>query len=407
VKCKKILVYLLVILAVFNTCACSKKPPEKEKQLNLYLDVKDKHSVNIIKYVVDEFKKDNPKVKVSLSNALGGGKVFEDISKGTDADVILTSRNSMIELSQKGLISDMGTYYEKNKFSEKYFKIISEYGRVGDKYFGIGLIPYTIEILYNQPALKNLSINPPSNIMEVKAILAKLKAAAIRVPVVLTEDIDRYGGVSSILANNVVKSQSLENSYGSSAESYKQVKEMQTFFASIDALVKSGVINKDTFELGDEAAINSLNRGSIPLAICISYYNNMFESANVGIVEDFSISSNSKPNVPIIINSILCVAANSKNGEEVADFIKYAYGDDMQKKLVQKGFVSGNKKANENTIGLNRSVVNQINNSNENSILFLYNLPYRFSNEVNLKISNILSGKYTGREWQEIVESVQ
>ena len=406
-KCKKILVYLLVILVIFNTCACKKKPPEKEKQLSLYLDVRDKHSMNIIKYVIDEYKKDNPKVKVNLGNALGGGKILEDISKGTEADIIFTSRNSVIELSQKGLISDMGTYYEKNKFSDKYFKIMSEYGRVGDKYFGIGLIPYTIEVLYNQTALKSLNISPPNNIMDVKTILSKFNTSSIRVPVVLTEDIDRFGGISSILANNVIRAQNLENSYGSSVESYKQIREMQDFFATIDVLVKTSVIDKNTFELGDDNSINALNRGSIPMLICISYYNYLFESANVGIVEDFSISSNAKPNIPIIVNSILCVAANSKNGEEVADFIKYAYGDDMQKKLVQKGFVSGNKKANENVIGLNRSVVNQINNSNENSILFLYNMPYRLSSEVVLKISNILSGKYTGKEWQEIVEGNQ
>ena len=406
-KHRKLLVYLLISLIIFNTCACSKKAPEKEKQLNLYLDVKDKYSMNLIKFFIDEYKKDNPKIKVNLSNALGGGNLLEDISKGTEADIIFTSRNSLIELSQKGLISDMGSYYEKNKFSDKYFKIMTEYGRVGDKYFGIGLVPYTVEILYNTAALRNLSLNPPNNIMDVKAVLAKLKASSIRVPLILTEDIDRYGGAASILANNIINSQKLENSYGSSKDNYKEVKEMQTFFNSINTLVKSGIVDKNTFELGDETSINSLNKGNIPMLITISYYNNRFETANIGLLEDYSFSNNLKPNIPIIVNSVLSVATNSKNGEETADFIKTVFGDDMQKRLVQKGFISGDKKANENAIGLNKSSVNQISNSNENSILFLYNMPYRLSNEVVVRINNILMGKYTGKEWQEAVESGQ
>jgi len=396
-----------MLLMVFNTCACTKKTPEKEKQLNLYLDVKDKYSMNLIKFFIDEYKKDNPKIKVNLSNALGGGNLLEDISKGTEADIIFTSRNSVIELSQKGLISDMGSYYEKNKFSDKYFKIMTEYGRVGDKYFGVGLVPYTVEILYNTAALKTLNLTPPNNIMDVKAVLAKLKASSIRVPVILTEDLDRYGGAASILANNIVTTQKLENSYGSSLDTYKEVKEMQNFFNTINTLVKSGIVDKNTFELGDETSITSLNKGSIPMLITISYYNNRFETANIGLVEDYSLSSNSKPNMPVIINSVLCVATNSKNGEETADFIKAVFGDDMQKRLVQKGFISGDKKANENAVGLNRNSVNQMSNSNENSILFLYNMPYKLSNEVVARINNILMGKYTGKEWQEAVENSQ
>ena len=37
--------------------------------------------------------------------------------------------------------------FEKNKIDENFHKIIYSVGRYNDKYYGIGLVPYTVEFL--------------------------------------------------------------------------------------------------------------------------------------------------------------------------------------------------------------------------------------------------------------------
>jgi raffinose/stachyose/melibiose transport system substrate-binding protein len=405
---KMLLNSMLIFIAIMislSSYGCKKKPVGNDKLINLYIDIKDTHSLNIINLIIDEYKKDNPDSKVNIKNALGGKMILEDINKGSEADLIFATRNTMIELSQKGLISDMTPYYEKNKISDRYYKILSEYGRIGDKHYGIGLIPFSVEIVYNNEALSNMKLQPPKNLTDFSNILIKLKENSIRVPVLLTEDLDTNAALASFFIGGKVKSQVLESSYESDESSLLKITDIQSVLDEINVLVKNGVVDKNSFEVGKEMTINNINKGSIPIMICISYYNNYFATTGLGLVDDFSFDKSAKSNVPIITNCLMMIPTNGKNSEEAASFIKYALSDDAQKKLSSKGFITGNSKANESISGVGKTMVKHLYNSNEDSIMFTYNMPQSLSNELTSKISNILSGKYTGKEWKEIVES--
>ena len=220
----------------------------------------------------------------------------------------------------------------------------------------------------------------------------------------LTDDLDTNIAFASLFINNKVKSQVLESSYNKDENSLLKISDIQIALNEINAMVKDGVVNNNTFEIGKEITINSINKGSIPIMICMSYYNNNLASSGLGLVDDFAFDINAKSNVPIIVNCLMTVPTNGKNSDEVANFIKYALSDDTQKKLSEKGFITGNIKANEKLLGLGKIMAKHICNSNEDSIIFTYNMPALLSSELNSKISNILMGKYTGREWQEIID---
>jgi raffinose/stachyose/melibiose transport system substrate-binding protein len=400
----RIIIFIMIILSMSCT-GCKKNPTSSEKSLNLYIDIKDTHSLNIINLIIDEYKKDNISSKVNVKNALGGKMILEDINKGSEADIIFTTRNTMIELSQKGLISEMAPYYDKNKISDRFYKILGQYGKIGDKYYGIGLIPYSVEIVYNNEALSNLKLQPPKNLTEFKDVLLKLKQNSIRVPVLLTEDLDTNAALASLFINSKVKSKVLESSYDSDENSLLKISDIQIVLNEINALVKGGVVDKNSFEMGKEVTINNINKGNIPIMVCISYYNNNLASSGLGLIDDFSFDMSAKSNVPVIINCLMVIPTNGKNSDEVANFIKYALSDETQKKLSNKGFITGNSKANESISGLGKTMAKHIWSSNEDSIMFTYNMPLVLSNELTSKISNILMGKYTGKEWQEIVEA--
>ncbi|NMM63212.1 carbohydrate ABC transporter substrate-binding protein [Clostridium sp. P21] len=384
--------------------ACNKsKDLEKEKQLNVYVDLKDKESSSILKSAIEEYKKDNAKVKVSVNNVIGG-KIEDDIAKNVNADVIVTSRSNMIKLSRKGLLSDIGNFYDENKFSDRYYTVVNAYGRFNDKYYGIGLIPYTMEVLYNEDSFKKLNLKVPSNMDELKIILKSLNDMSIRVPVIITESLDINSALASMIINNKVSMGKLESKYDSGAEFYKSLNEMQQAFNDISTFVKKNNINKNTFEIGNDSSINKFVKGDIPLIISSSYYFKDFKSENIKVVDNSLNGGSSKINVPVICNSIICVPVNSKNSEETNSFIKFIVSDNFQKKLVGEGLVSGNKKVNSSIkSGVKSAVVKHLQESTENNIIFVENIPERLKSAISSKMDEMLSGKQSTKMWEDIV----
>lgn len=401
---KKLLVFFLCIIFLVSAGGCSKSKASKdEQQFSLYIDTKDKASQNTLKFIIDEYKKKNPKVKILASNVIGD-KIENQISKSSDIDLVCVSRNDMIKIIQKGLLSDMGSFYGENKINDKYYTAVNAYGRFKDKYYGIPIMPYTIEILYNKSSFSSLNLKPPSNINDMKEVLKKLNQASIRVPVVLGEDMDINSTALSIIVNNNISMRRLENSYDN-MESYKNLTEMKSAFSSIQDLIKEGVINKNTFEIGNENSIKKFSNGDIPVIITSSYYiKDLINNKNISMVE-YVNNSSSRVNVPVICNSILCMSINTKNNEEAAKFMKFASSDELSKTLASKGYITGNKKADKVfKDNINKSIINQLSESTEDNVLYIYNVPEKLKNSISSQLEQVLSGKTSADLWDEIIK---
>ncbi|ERI89400.1 ABC transporter, solute-binding protein [Clostridiales bacterium oral taxon 876 str. F0540] len=408
-RTNRIISLILIIFLCITSYGCQKKNSageSKDKALNVYVDVKDKNSLNIIKFLTEEYKKENPKSKIKVNDVLGtDGNIEQDISKGTEADVVITNRNTMMELARKGLISDMGQYYEKNKIGDKFYNVVSSYGRIREKYYGIGLLPYTMEIFYNTDALSKLGVIQPTSIKDMEAVIKKFTASNIKIPIVIGEDLDINTALSSVAASNIIKVSDLDNIYDNKEE-YKNKKEMQGIFDGLNLAAKYLSINKNLFELGNESTFTSLTNGSIPLVISTSYYYSQLKEGKIGVVEDYSVLNNQKGTVPVIINSIISIPSNGKNSEEAGKLVKFILDEKTQEKLVKKGFITGSKKSNEKLSGIGASIEKHLLSSSDNNIVYIYSLPKKFKGPISSKVDNILSGKYTGSEWQDIVNEV-
>ena len=405
---KNICSVLIVLSMVFSLSACKsdkKEKSEKQKKLNIFLDTTDVYSSNVIKFLIDDFKKNNPDVEVKLNDVLGSkSDIMETINLGTEIDVIFTNRNTLIELSKKGVLSDLQSIYEKEVIGDRYYDVMGSYGRIGDKYYGIGVLPYSIELLYNKANLEKLKIPKPTNLEEWLNVLKQINGKGIKTPVVLTEDVDVNGFLFSLIASKIINNHDIEENYDSGEKSYKKVKGMQEIFNQFNSLIKDKGIAKNSFELGNEQSINSFNNGDSPLLACISYYNSKLNGSNIGIIGNYDNNSNYGSNVPIIINSLLSIPLNAKNGDNANEFIKYIYSDEVQARIVQKGIISGNKIANNKVSGIGKIMVQHIYKANDNSVLILYNFPDKIKNNVLLAMRRILDGVYSHKEWEEILK---
>lgn len=400
----RVIAILLIVVCTFNLYACGRKEESlKNKQINLYIGVKDSESLNIIKFLTDEYKKENPKVQLNINNAIGS-KIEDDINERKGVDVVFTSRNDMLKLVRKSLLVDMWDLYEENNLSDRYYTVAKAYGRFNDRYYGISIIPYTIEILFNKDALNKLNLKVPVTISEVEGILKVLNSSSQRVPVVLNEGMDINNTIFSIVLNNMIPMRKLENIYDSSASEYKQLTQVQKSFDVLENLVKGGYINKDTFEIGNENTIEKFNRSNIPVLIASSYYADKFESSNIECLKSYDSEGKNKLKVPVMSDVIISIPMNSESRDMADEFVKYIFSDNVQKKLSQKGFITANKNANISKEGVKKTIIDHMQNSTEDNISFIYNVPENFANNISSKIDNILSGKYTDNEWNEVVD---
>lgn len=399
---KKIINYtsfFILSLLIFNlltACSVTSKKTESSKELNLYVEVRDKDSLDIIKSLVDGYKKQNPGIKANINDVLDKDNTAAYEINKNKVDILFTSRSKMIDYAKKGLLMDMSNYYDKNKINDKFDRIITSYGRYTDKYYGIGLAPNALEIVYNKNALSGLGLGIPRDMNELVNLIKTAKSKSIRIPVVFTEDIDIYSGISSLIANNIIKEKELESSYQSA--------DLQQMFNYINSLVKQGIIDKNTFETGNETTIKAFPNGNSPILITLSKYNSNLDKSDIGLLENYGTFKSIQGNIPVIMNCVLSIATNSKNTEETSNFVKYVYSESVQKKLVKNGIITGNKKADNLLSGINASASGLIAAANENSIFYEYNLPEEFSQRISNRITDILNGKYTGNEWKNVIE---
>lgn len=402
---KKFLISLILLVCIsiaFISCNKEKKENNKNKDLIMQVDVKDNHSLSILRATIDEYKKENKDVNIIINSSLGES-IMNDIGN-QEADIIFTSRNKMIEMQNKGLLEDMQPYYDKLKLNEKYYKIASSYGRYLDKYYGMSLIPYTLEVAYNKDVLKKYDVKSPKTLGEAYEIMKKVNKDSIKIPVMLTEDVDVNNIIAALIAANTSNIYDIDNIYNSSKEKYLEKKEVQNIFNYLDGLSKQGIINQGTFEIGNKNSINKLIEGEIPMIVTISYYMKNIEKDNIGLVTSYTQSASLKENVPVIVNCLLCIPIKSKNAVEVGSFIEFLYGKEMQEKLAKQGFLTGNKEANKILKGNSALAVKHLEESNENSIPFMYNLPEKIQKGFSNKVKSILNKNYTGSEWKDLIE---
>lgn len=401
----KIIIFLLIIILLFNLSACGKNTEavKKSRYINIYIGVKDKESLNIIKFLTDEYKKKNPKIKVNINNAIGE-KIDENINGSSDTDIVIASRNDMLKLVRKGILADMGNIYEQNNLAGKYYTAVKSYGRFNDRYYGIAIIPYTIEMLCNKNAFDKLGLKMPNNIDEFNDSLKYLNSTSRRVPVVLNEDMDISNTLFSIISSNTITMKRLENIYDSGPSAYKKLTEVQRSFDLLNDLVKNGSINKDTFEVGNQSSLKKFDKGELPILIASSYYVGSLKSADIKCFEYYNPNSKNQLKIPIMADAIMSVPISSKNTEETSDFIKFVFGKDVQKKLSEKGFVTGFKDLDTSEYNIKKCVVTHLESSTEDNIAFIYNVPESLKNNISSKVDSILSGKYTKNEWNEVVD---
>lgn len=392
---------------IFMFTACKKNSSNKNgssKKLNIYMDIKDEKSKEVFKILIDEFQKENEKVEINTMNSMSKSKLDEDMTKSDNIDIVVINRNLMLSLKEKGIISDVSSLYEKANIGQKFYSSLCAYGKIEDKYYGIPVIPYTIEVIYNNEALKQFGINKMDNLKDTQMLFKRMKERNLKLPVILNEDLTPSLAMAGFVGNHTINVGELEKYYDVGKAKYSNITYMESFFSELNNLVKTSGIDDKFFEKKDISALKDVEKGNIPAAIAMSSISKEYRDASLNVLKSYSLSE-IKYNPPIIVDAIICVSANSKNQEDINKFLEFITEDSTQKKIAEEGYITGNREANKNFHGYLTEIISHLENSNENNVLFFYNLPETMISPLNSEIEKVFQGNYSTDQWKKVIEN--
>lgn len=132
-------------------------------------------------------------------------------------------------------------------------------------------------------------------------------------------------------------------------------------------------------------------KGEIPVIVCSSNLLYEFKDMDdIKAVSDYSEIFKNSGTVPVFSDCILAVPITSKNEDEIDKFIKFAFSDDEQKKIFERGFLTGNIQADAQSKELYGTAAWHMSNANENSIALCGCLPENIMALISYKIDKIL-----------------
>ena len=389
---------IVIVILTITITGCMQKGEKARKTLTIGVEEGVEEDYKGIELLIEGFKKSHNEYDVIVKTEKDLNGVKEDIIN-KHFDVIVSSRKTFLRFNEQGLTKELTSYFNQNKAQGKFYNITYSYGKIGEKLFGMGMFPYSLEFVYNK-------LEIPKELAEVndlESLKAFIKKSDIKIPVILPEDNNINLAISSIVYNNIIKQNSLLDVYDTEKSEYLQVFDISEMFKELNMLVTEYRMNEERFFCADKDALDKVNNGEFPIALIT---NRAGENNQYDQLESLSgVNVNGyKVTPPIVINYIIYAASSSENIEGINKFFDYLLKDDTYYPLVKSGLLTGNKVADSSSTGLNSMLLRTISQGGIDNIPYYINLPNKFINPLEKQIQNVLKGRFLGEEWQNAVD---
>lgn len=150
---------LLIILILLLSLSCSQKKQEEKIQLSFWQFWTDPEVKPTIESLVSEFEKQNPNIKVTLTDLTwsdGHEKIVVSFSSKTAPDVLELGSDWVPEFSSEGVLLDVTEEAEKIKEDYLMWEPVTYKTRI----FGFPWILDTRVLFYNKELMKKVGLNP-------------------------------------------------------------------------------------------------------------------------------------------------------------------------------------------------------------------------------------------------------
>ncbi|MCX7950737.1 MAG: extracellular solute-binding protein, partial [Clostridiales bacterium] len=336
-------------------------------------------------------------------------KIEESLQNG-EVDIIGLKRQQAIEYAKSGMLEDLTTFFTEKELDKKLYGASIGYGLYNDKIYGYNDMPLTMEFFYNVDLFKKHNLSEPKNLNEVISVATKLKSKGITPIEVGARDNWTLALVFSQINAQTTGSIEATSKYNTDKNGYLTVKDINKSFDLYSQLFNK-VISKGSFEINYRQSVDDFVKGKVAILPAGAWAYNLINEIKPA---NFNYSVFTEPlkfveePVSVIASAggqTIVVPQKSSYKKETMAFLEYLLSDEAQKVFVEAGYISPLSSSNKNDNELQDKLLNHLNITDKNSVIFMDNLPTKMADTLTRVLLDVAEGRVKASEaWSRIIK---
>lgn len=399
---RKIIPVLIFICFCSFLIGCRNKKNNDIKEVNLYYNTQ---SVKSISYVSDLIKRYEEKQggKINIIPVNDVSEIEKHIDAKKDSFLVLLDGYDFIDYKNKNYLRDLSFLFKEKSIKEKFIDINNLYGIHEGKYYGLGLTPYSLSLLYNKDALKDLGIEIKEN--NYIEILTKLREKNIKIPTHIKSEYSKELLFSCLIANDTINYDLYKtDKINKLSEKINNIENGQKIFDVMHDLYNKNILREDMFLEDNKSSIKDFNEGKIPVLLTTTLSaQDITNKEGIDIVDKMPIQ-NKIVNTNVGMDVTLCSVIGTTNIDHVDNFLRFLIEENPFEVLSKKNCITGNIEADSNLKGVQIKMANDIASADEINKFYINIISNEDISKIDKECKKVLSGKYDGKEWSRVLE---
>ncbi|CDF57777.1 ABC transporter substrate-binding protein [Thermobrachium celere] len=412
---KRLISFFISVLLIFMFSGCglmNKKQEEKTKIkfATFYSQKSEEKIVEVYKKIIEEYKKKNDKVEIELVTEYADeNKIKNDVASG-EVDLIGLKRGQIIEFAKAGMLTDLTQFFSEKELDKKIYDASLGYGLYNDKIYGFNDMPLTMEFFYNVDLFKKYNLQEPKTLNELFDVCKKLKSKGIVPMEVGALDNWTLSILFSQINAQTTGSIEVTAKYNTDKNGYQTLMGIDKSFDVYEKLIKNALA-KGSLDINYRQSVDDFIKGKTAILPAGAWAQKLIDEIKPA---NFNYSVFTEPlkfiDEPISMfaaagGQTIAVPQKSKNAKEVQAFLEYLLSEEAQKKFVEAGYISPLKSANSNDNEIQDKLLNHLNSTDKNSILFIDNIPSKMLDVLSKILYDMFEGRVKANEaWDKVLK---
>ncbi len=395
---------LIVVLVCLCSLiiSCGKKRSGEVEEVNLYYNTQSVKSINYLTDLIKKYEEEQGG-KVNIIPVNNMKEIEKNINGKKDSFLVLLNGYEFIDYRNKNYLRDLSYLFKEKKIKEKFIDVSNLYGIYEGKYYGLGLSPYSLNLIYDKEALKNKGIEIEEN--SYIEILTKLREKNIKIPTYIKSEYSKEILLSCLIVNDTIAYDLYKtDKVNKLQEKIKHIENGQKIFDVMHDLYNKNILREDMFIEEGEAAIKDFNEGKSPVLLTTTLSSeDITDKKGIGLVDKMPIQ-NKIINTAVGMDVTICSVIGTSKIDSVDDFLRFLVESNPFEVLSKKNCVTGNVEADSGLKGVQIKMADNIGVANEINMFYTNIISNEDIKKIEKECKKILSGQYDGKEWDRILE---
>lgn len=399
---RKLNIIVVLVCLCSLIISCGKKKSGEVEEVNLYYNAQSVKSINYLTDLIKKYEEEQGG-KVNIIPVNNMNEIEKNINEKKDSFLVLLNGYDFIDYKNKNYLRDLSYLFKEKKIKEKFIDINNLYGIYEGKYYGLGLAPYSLDLIYDKEALKNkgIEINENSYI----EILTKLREKNIKIPTYIKSEYSKEILLSCLVVNDTIaydlyKTDKVNNLQ----EKIKHIENGQKIFDVMHDLYNKNILREDMFIEEGESAIKDFNEGKSPVLLTTTLSSeDITDKKGIGLVDKMPIQ-NKIVNTTVGMDVTICSIIGTSKIDSVDNFLRFLVESNPFEVLSKKNCVTGSVEADSSLKGVQIKMADSIGVADEINMFYTNIISNEYIKKIDKECKKVLSGQYDGKEWDRILE---